>query len=1090
MIQRKHLPILKVIFLLFIAMPQMVHSATSLKVYMKDEGYGETNIIKPRIYIQNTGTESVSDFVCYYYLTADSGKIPIVETYYIPYSTVTLERLDSGSYRVKYNFSGYTLKAGSVVPDANGNAIGIHYSDWSTINKVNDFSYIASSTFIEDTKIPVYSFSGTLLYGSDAGTGNTNPAVIPVVSVGDPPLVSQYVIYGIDQCIISDRDTIRGGMTGSKGYTEVGCDAIINGNLSSSGNAFLRERATINGSIILGGTLTQQNQVTITGTITQNSSLVYPVISTNTVVAGTQDITVQNNNSLLLNPGSYGNVHVYANATLTLGKGTYNVSSFVLEPGVTLIIAANKSDIVQVNVSNLLSFGDRTIMQFSGTAWALNVRFYSNQTSQFRTGTDSRIYGMITVPYAEIDVPSRTAFVGELYGKQVRVEPDVTICRPAVLMDFWLSEWTYTPAFDPNVLSYSSVVSTDATQVTVTATCADADATATIEGQSSPATITLGNAETLFGIDVSNNSQCGGTHYNVNVKKQPDFMVYVNDNSPASASQCDGTSWYKAYKDLQKGIDSAAKSGKEVWVAEGIYKPTRKTDTSDSRSATFYIQPGEEIIGGFLGAETTADPLGSAYNTILSGDIPGNDTLLTAWPPVKDTDLTRIKDNVYHVVTINGSQATTSIELQGFKITGGVADGDGSKGIGAGLYSVRSSPTIILCVFDHNYSLSNGAGVYSGVGPALVKNCLFRLNYSKAGSGAGLFATSGKSTVNASVFDGNIAAGTSSNGGAIYLKHTTLTMVNSVLTGNSCVNDGGAMYCDSATAAITNCTFYANSASTLGGGITSIGSTVAIINTILWHDNGGSVSCNGSSGCFVDLKGTGFSVSYSCVTGGYTGTGNISGDPLFRTPANPAGDNGKYGSDDDGLQLSSTSPCLDKGTTINAPEEDIMSTEKPTGDGIEMGAYEYVNVAESNKLPFGRLVNGEFIGTNDLDRIMQIIHPFEILHYSKSKCHRVLRLHVTNKKETRNASEMTAYITPVNADGSTAASEIAVRLKKIGKDDNGQLLFQSMTSDYSWGKKILFTADKYWHGCKNSLAYVIYLPVDGKLNFRIPHDQF
>jgi hypothetical protein len=314
-------------------------------------------------------------------------------------------------------------------------------------------------------------------------------------------------------------------------------------------------------------------------------------------------------------------------------------------------------------------------------------------------------------------------------------------------------------------------------------------------------------------------------------------------------------------------------------------------------------------------------------------------------------------------------------------------------------------------------------------------------------------------------------------------------MVNSVLTGNSCVNDGGAMYCDSASAAITNCTFYANSASTLGGGITSIGSTVAIINTILWHDKGGSVSCNGNPGCFVDLKGTGFSVSYSCVTGGYTGTGNISGDPLFRTPANPAGDDGKYGSDDDGLQLSSTSPCLDKGTTGNAPEEDIMSTERPTGDGIEMGAYEYVNVTESNDLPFGWLKEGSFEGTNILHTVMSIIHPVDILHFSKSKYHRVLRIHVEKNSYTRKTQIMTIYLTPVNASGSNVASEVPVKLKQIGEDKNG-LIFQSMTSDYSWGKKFIFIRDSYWHAFVNPWAYVIYMPDNGKLNYRVPHDQF
>lgn len=69
-------------------------------------------------------------------------------------------------------------------------------------------------------------------------------------------------------------------------------------------------------------------------------------------------------------------------------------------------------------------------------------------------------------------------------------------------------------------------------------------------------------------------------------------------------------------------------------------------------------------------------------------------------------------------------------------------------------------------------------------------------------------------------------------------------------------------------------------------------------------------------------------VTYSCVQGGYTGTDTIDADPKF--VAAP-----------DSLELSATSPCIDKGASKGAPESDILGQSRPKGAGIDMGAYEY-----------------------------------------------------------------------------------------------------------------------------------------------------
>ena len=50
-----------------------VRGAVSVKVFSRDEALRELNISKPRIYIQNTGTEPVSGICYYYYFQTENG---------------------------------------------------------------------------------------------------------------------------------------------------------------------------------------------------------------------------------------------------------------------------------------------------------------------------------------------------------------------------------------------------------------------------------------------------------------------------------------------------------------------------------------------------------------------------------------------------------------------------------------------------------------------------------------------------------------------------------------------------------------------------------------------------------------------------------------------------------------------------------------------------------------------------------------------------------------------------------------------------------------------------------------------------------
>jgi len=93
-----------------------------------------------------------------------------------------------------------------------------------------------------------------------------------------------------------------------------------------------------------------------------------------------------------------------------------------------------------------------------------------------------------------------------------------------------------------------------------------------------------------------------------------------------------------------------------------------------------------------------------------------------------------------------------------------------------------------------------------------------------------------------------------------------------------------------------------------------------VLNTIIIHDGLIFTAFSGNP-----------TVNYSCISGGYSGTGNIDVDPQFVNPT--AGDGNAY----DGLladwSLQETSPCIDAGDPSSPPD--------PDGTVADMGALYY-----------------------------------------------------------------------------------------------------------------------------------------------------
>ena len=430
-------------------------------------------------------------------------------------------------------------------------------------------------------------------------------------------------------------------------------------------------------------------------------------------------------------------------------------------------------------------------------------------------------------------------------------------------------------------------------------------------------------------------------------------VIYVKADATGPKT---GHSWADAYTDLQAAL-AAAVWYDEIWVAQGIYKPTTGTD----RAVSFVLKSGVGLYGGFAGAETERGQRNWEANaTILSGDIgaAGDAT-----------------DNSYHVVV--GAHLAV---LDGFTITGG---NNSSGSNGGGMYNADCSPTVSNCTFSGNTAgygggmcnygsptvtnctfsgntATYGGGMYNGGGSPTVTNCTFSGN-TVIGGGGGMANADGSPTVTNCTFSDNTAG---VGGGMFNWISSSPTVANCTFSGNTATGtnaSGGGMANAGGSPTVTNCTFSGNTAGGSdggdGGGMYNDNGAPTVTNCIFWDNSapsGAEIYKESGTPTFrhCDIRGSGGSGALWNPALGKDGSGNIGTDPRFVAPATPAGPEGLWRTGDDGLRLRSDSPCIGAADPAVAPGTDILGLRRKIAPDI--GAYEFPSI-ESCTLTYNGL---------------------------------------------------------------------------------------------------------------------------------------
>jgi hypothetical protein len=371
-------------------------------------------------------------------------------------------------------------------------------------------------------------------------------------------------------------------------------------------------------------------------------------------------------------------------------------------------------------------------------------------------------------------------------------------------------------------------------------------------------------------------------------------IIYVDQNASGANN---GGSWAHAYTDLQDALREAI-APQQIWVADGLYKPTE----SDDRSESFQLKTGVHLFGGFAGTESDVfQRLSSNPPSVLSGDLDGNDSvdefgIRRYATGVNDSNSI---DNSYHVVLCDSLTERTI--LDGFTVTAGHANLNTSLN--------QSGGGILVNNCGQNLWMSNldfiGNSAYRGgaVNNQASSPMMMQLEIKSNGAfeaGGGIYNFSGS---NPTIRETSMRGNTATYGGAIYNYENANTIVNSLISGNVATKAGGGVYNYSSSPEFVNVTLVSNySAMTLsGGGIYNLGSAskVKFVNSILYGNLPTQYTNDGGV----------MAVTYSDVQSEHTGTGNIDEDPLFVNPeaasAKPS-IGGNY-------HLQVSSPCVDTG---------------------------------------------------------------------------------------------------------------------------------------------------------------------------------
>ncbi|OQY41949.1 MAG: hypothetical protein B6240_14515 [Desulfobacteraceae bacterium 4572_87] len=366
---------------------------------------------------------------------------------------------------------------------------------------------------------------------------------------------------------------------------------------------------------------------------------------------------------------------------------------------------------------------------------------------------------------------------------------------------------------------------------------------------------------------------------------------------------------------FQSALHTAANNGEadEIQIVQGTYTGNFTYETQEGYKLT--------VKGGY--AAGCSSRVVSASNTILDGNSAGT-------------------------VLMVDSDGGSAFECDGVTLQNGSAD----RGGGLRIASVNGNVTFSNNVVSGNRATEFGGGIHitSNATVTLTNNTI-RNNesdyYSGGASIGGATTGTGALVLIANSIIGNTADGAV---GGLMTWCNSVSITNNLFFNNSSLWYHGALLIDGSNVTkVINNTITANTSEGLGAGLTiqldddsdraDVYNNIIYNNTGYWEANDLAI--------FNDQEENGVASPVSLLNNDFdqSSAGTFIQIPFTIDPGNLNNQDPLFVSASTGdYHLLKGSPCIDTGTSTDAPVTDIVGTLRPQGQAYDMGAYEYVGI--------------------------------------------------------------------------------------------------------------------------------------------------
>ncbi len=355
--------------------------------------------------------------------------------------------------------------------------------------------------------------------------------------------------------------------------------------------------------------------------------------------------------------------------------------------------------------------------------------------------------------------------------------------------------------------------------------------------------------------------------------------VYVDLASTTGTP--DGASWATAFPDVQSGIDAAAAADGacEVWVAQGTYYIYQGSQTD-----TVALASGVSVYGGFDGTETDLNQRDwVSHSTVLDGA----DSSTATSRVYHVVSANGVSGATLDGFTIRGGRANGAdpnhqggglhTSGDGFTVSHCRFEGNSASDNGGAIYSYQSDLHLVGCDVVGNTAGYSGGGLYNDQSGLIAEDTLIAANTATNYHGAAMrdeqanVSLIGCTVVSNRAWDGH--------GGAIYHSHGSLTVTGGTIAGNWAEQDAGGVYLVSASGDFDGVVFVGNRGSS-GGGIRA-NTSITVANSIFT----GNYSIGDGGG--ANIIGSADPAFTNCVFAGNWGSGAGGGLAVGTNDVNP-----------------------------------------------------------------------------------------------------------------------------------------------------------------------------------------------------------